>query len=184
MIHHQIARDKAHSILSMYRITELPIPVEKIATLLGFQVVPFDFPDTVSAVIRIKGTIKVIGVNKNHSETRRRFSIAHELGHYLSGHENFTHEKKIVVDPDKKYLDPQYRDEQEADEFAAELLMPGDMLKKDALEQELDAVALAEKYNVSEQAMWIQLINLKLTPGQRKDPSRLEEVLAEIKQGQ
>jgi len=26
----------------------------------------------------------------------------------LSGHENFTHEKKIFVEPDKKYLDPQH----------------------------------------------------------------------------
>lgn len=162
MIRSRLAREKAQNILSMYGIVEPPVKVEKIANLLGFQVIKFDFPDITSAVIRIKGTSKVIGVNKNQVEVRQRFSIAHELGHYLSGHESFTHEKKIFVDPDKKYLDPQHRQEEEADEFAAELLMPKFMLQKDVLKLKLDASALAKKYNVSEQAMWIQLINLKL----------------------
>ncbi len=164
MIRYRIAREKAYSILSMYKIVEPPIPVEKIANQLGFNIEPFDFPDSISAVIRIKGSIKVIGVNKNQAGTRQRFSISHELGHYLSGHENFDHEKKIVVDPDKKYLDPQYRAEQEADEFAAELLMPEFMLKKDVIENKMDIPTLAQKYNVSEQAMLIQLVNLKLVP--------------------
>lgn len=152
----------------MYRVTHAPIDIKKIANLLGFEIVPFDFPDTISAVIRINGVAKAIGVNKNHPETRQRFSIAHELGHYLSGHENFTHEKKIVVDPERKYLDPQFRDEQEADDFAAELLMPESMLKKDALEKDIEISDLAKKYDVSEQAMLIQLVNLKLIPGAKK----------------
>lgn len=168
MIRSRLAREKAQNILSMYKITEPPVNVEKVANLLGFQVVPFDFPDTTSAVIRIKDTSKVIGVNKKQVEVRQRFSIAHELGHYLSGHENFTHEKKIFVEPDKKYLDPQHRQEEEADEFAAELLMPDFMLRKDVLEYKLDAGELAKKYNVSEQAMWLQLINLKLAASQSK----------------
>ena len=86
----------------------------------------------------------------------------------MSGHESFTHEKKIFVEPDKKYLDPQHRQEEEADEFAAELLMPESMLKKDMLENKFDTATLAKKYNVSEQAMWIQLINLKLASKQNR----------------
>lgn len=168
MIHYKIAREKARNILLMYRIIQAPIDIKKIAKLLGFEIVPFDFPDTISAVIRINGTTKVIGVNKNHVEARQRFSIAHELGHYLSGHENFTHEKKIVVDPERKYLDPQYREEQESDDFAAELLMPESMLKKDVLEKDIEVSELAKKYDVSEQAMLIQLVNLKLVPGAKK----------------
>jgi Zn-dependent peptidase ImmA (M78 family) len=148
----------------MYQINEPPVPVERIAHNLGFVVEPFDFPDTISAVVRIKDKIKVIGVNKNQSEKRQRFSIGHELGHYLSGHENYDHEKNIIVDPEKKYLSPQYRAEQEADEFAAELLMPEYMLKKFVEEEKLDSAALAQKFNVSEQAMIIQLINLKIPP--------------------
>lgn len=168
MIRSRLAREKAHNILSMYKIIEPPVDVIKIANMLGFQIIPFDFPEMTSAVIRIKGTSKVIGINKKQVEVRQRFSIAHELGHYLSGHVNFTHEKKIFVEQDKKYLDPQHRQEEEANEFAAELLMPEFMLKKDVLENKLDAVNLAKKYNVSEQAMLIQLINLKLPANPEK----------------
>ncbi len=167
MIRSRLAREKAHNILSIYKITELPIDVVRIAGLLGFKVLPFDFPQTMSGVIKIEGTKKVIVVNKNHAEVRQRFTIAHELGHYLSGHSSFSHEETFV-DPDKKYLDPHHRDEEEADEFAAELLMPESLLKIDVIQNKLSANDLATKYNVSEQAMWLQLINLKLAVHQSK----------------
>lgn len=57
--------------------------------------------------------------------------------------------------------DSAYR--QSDNEFAAELLMPELMLKNDVIGKELDVSFLARKYQVSEQALWIQLINLKLT---------------------
>ena len=162
MIHSRLAREKAHNILRMFGVTEPPVDIDRIAKLLDFKIVSFDFPDSVSAVIRIEGSSKVIGVNKKHALVRQKFSIAHELGHYLSGHENFSHEKTMFVDPEKKYLDPQYIQEQEADEFAAELLMPEDFLKNDVTVEKLKIADLAKKYNVSEQAMTIQLINLQL----------------------
>lgn len=168
MIRSRLAREKANNILKMYKIQLPPVDIKDIAKKLGFEIVLFPFPDTISAVIRIESDKKIIGVNQKHSETRQRFSIAHELGHYLSGHENFSHEHDIFVDRDKKYLDPHHRDEEEADEFAAEILMPAGMLKKDVMENKLDAATLAKKYNVSEQAMWIQLINLNLAAEQSK----------------
>lgn len=162
MIRSRLAREKAHSILSMYRVTEPPVDVINISNRLGFTVIPFDFPETMSAVIKIEGDKKIIAVNKNKPEVRQRFSIAHELGHYLSGHDNFSHENETHVERDKKYLDPHHREEEEADEFAAELLVPESMVKNDVLVNKLDAVTLAKKYNVSQPAMWLQLINLEL----------------------
>ncbi|KKT98453.1 MAG: hypothetical protein UX35_C0009G0005 [Microgenomates group bacterium GW2011_GWA1_46_15] len=149
----------------MFKVTTSPVDIEKIANMLGFKVVLFDFPDNISGVIRIVNNIKVIGVNVNHPNVRQRFTIAHEIGHYLSGHENFSHKEKTFVDnvdKNNRYFDPQWRQEEEADEFAAELLMPNFLLKKDMSENHLDVSALAIKYNVSEQSMWIQLINHKL----------------------
>ena len=166
MIRSRLAREKAHNILAMYNMTEPPIDVVKVATLLGFTVIPFDFPETMSAVIKIEGTKKIIAVNKNHPDVRQRFSTAHELGHYLSGHDSFSHEKQTFIDREKKYLNHSHREEEEADEFSAELLMPEFMLKRDVLESKLDTPTLAKKYNVSEPAMWIQLINLKLAAEQ------------------
>lgn len=168
MIRSHLAREKAHNILSMYKIIDPPVDVVKVSKLLGFKVVLFDFPETLSAVVKIEGTKKIIAVNKNKPEVRQRFSIAHELGHYLSGHDNFSHERETFIDRDKKYLDPHHREEEEADEFAAELLMPEFMLKKDVFENKLDAAELAKKYSVSEQAVWLQLINLKLAVEQSR----------------
>lgn len=43
--------------------------------------------------------------------------------------------------------------------------MPADMLKRDvAALGKLDAALLAKQYEVSEQAIWIQLIDLKIAP--------------------
>lgn len=162
MIRYPLARSKAASLLTMFNVVEAPVDVESIAKKLGFDVVPFDFPDTVSAVVRIyENGEKVIGVNKNQSHVRQRFSLAHELGHYLCGHESINHDQ-VVVEPEKRYQDPGYLMEQEADEFAAELLMPTRLLKKDFIDSSLNITRLAKKYDVSEQAMWIQVVNLEL----------------------
>ena len=161
MIRSRAAREKAQAIIQMYNIAEPPIDINYIARKLGFEVLPFDFPETISAVIKIKDLKKIIGVNKKHALTRQRFSIAHELGHYLSGHEDHDSENTFI-DREKKYLNRSHRMEEEADEFAAELLMPEGMLKKDFTNGEKNAATLSFKYQVSEQAMLIQLVNLKL----------------------
>lgn len=166
MIRSKASRQKAISLLQMYGIKEGPVDVVRIAKLLGIQVQEFDFPKSVPATSQTSGSGKqVIGVNQNDPEVRRRFSLAHELGHYLNGHENYTHER-VVTDPAKRYLDPHFRQEEEADEFAAELLMPEFMIKDDAMVKHMSIPDLAKKYQVSEQAMTIQLVNYKLVAGQ------------------
>jgi len=171
MIRSRLAREKATNILSMYQINEAPIDVEFIAKQLSFEVHLFSFPDEISAAIKTIGSLKVIGVNDKHPKARQRFSVAHELGHYLSGHEEFDEDKRAFVDPSKKFLNPQFRQEEEADEFAAELLMPESLLTQDVLTNHLDLPELVKKYEVSEQAMTIQLVNLKLPFNQKKKQS-------------
>lgn len=155
-------RQQARSVLEMVGIAEPPVDVHRIAKTLGFLVLTQEFPDDTSAILYIEGDVKGIGVNGLHAPTRQRFSLAHELGHYLSGHEDFGGGERIHVDSTFDYSDPQQRQEMEANEFAAELLMPEPMLRRDLGEFGLDAVRLAKRYEVSEQAMWIQLIDLKL----------------------
>ena len=168
MIRSREARNRARQVLKMVGVTEPPVDVERIAQFLGFAVIPFEFPDTVSGVTFIEGDLKTIGVNAHHAPTRQRFSVGHELGHYLSGHESYDHSKTHVEDR-PGFLAPQNRIEIEANEFASELLMPEHFLKRDVATLGLDAQALAKRYQVSEQAMWIQLIDLKLA-GQYSRP--------------
>jgi len=107
------------------RITGLPI--EKVAELFSIQVVPYpNFPDNISGTIVNQKGFMIIGVNSNHSIVRQRFTIAHELGHFLLGHELG---EKIIDDVFDRPTDK----EKDANEFAAQLLMPIDFLKVDVV---------------------------------------------------
>ena len=162
MIRSHLARQKAIDILGLCKIDKAPVALDPICEKLGFKIVPYEFPDSMSALFIIEENIRAIGVNKNHPTVRQRFSIAHELGHFVSGHEDFNHENVAHIEREKKYLNRFHRMEEEADEFAAELLMPDFILKQDYAELKGDIELLAKKYEVSQQAMTIQLINLKL----------------------
>ncbi len=162
MIRSHLARQKALDILRLTNIKTAPISLDLACEKLGFKIVPYDFPESMSALLIIEGNNRVIGVNKNHSSVRQRFSVAHELGHFVSGHEDFNHEEVAHIDREKKYLNRFHRMEEEADEFAAELLMPESLLKNDFHTFSREIEDLARKYEVSQQAMTIQLINLRL----------------------
>lgn len=162
MIHSKSAREKADNIIEMFHIEDAPVDVFGIAEKLGFIVDKIELPNEIPAKIEAHEDIKVIFVNSTHPEVRQRFSVSHELGHYLSGHENFNVDVRSAADFDRKFLNPQYQQEYEADDFAAELLMPKSILRKDVMENKLNLADLVKKYEVSEQAMTIQLVNLKL----------------------
>jgi Zn-dependent peptidase ImmA (M78 family) len=152
-------RDKAESILKVARIHEAPIDLNKVAASLGFIIEPFPFPDKLKGRVLIKDEVKVIGVNENHPKTLQRYTIAHELGHYLNGHE---HIDKTFISDESRYFDSYFHQEKEADAFASELLMPKFLLEKDLSKLGLDIDKLKEKYQVSEQALWIRLTSLRL----------------------
>jgi Zn-dependent peptidase ImmA (M78 family) len=168
MIRSREARRRAREVLKMTNATAPPVDVHAIARFLRFDVIEFEFPDTISAVTFIEEGVKSIGVNKAQAYTRQHFSIAHELGHYLSGHEAYDH-SRIHVEDRPGWLDPYNQQESEANEFAAELLMPEPFLRQDVARYGLDVPALAQRYEVSEQAMWIQLIDLRLASRYAKE---------------
>ena len=158
-------RDKVETLLKQSRISKPPVPVQKIAENLGLDVryAPFE-GDLSGALVRGDGEA-YIGVNSLHHPNRQRFSIAHELGHYML-HKGM----KVHVDKDfhvnwrdddsSKAIN---RDEIEANRFAAELLMPTRFLVRDieelkSVNQEI-AHTLAKRYKVSSQAMRIRLGN-------------------------
>ncbi len=102
-------------------------------------------------------------MNKNHLPVRQRFSIAHELGHFMLCHDNFFLD---FSDPAVYQLGEEQADknaEVESNKFAAELLMPTDMIKHDYKAKRIqDPKELARRYKVSEQALWIRLLSLML----------------------
>jgi Zn-dependent peptidase ImmA (M78 family)/transcriptional regulator with XRE-family HTH domain len=122
-------------------------------------------PDGCSAVDPLDGTAYVV-INSDKPRVRRRFTIAHELGHLTLGH---LHEGEMALDAMAYAAQPH---EIEANAFAAGLLMPEQGVKA-SLErfrarlgpkaQPLEwAVWLSTSFGVSEEAAAYRVINLGL----------------------
>ncbi len=108
-----------------------------------------------------------IGVNSSHPLARRRFSIAHELGHLLlhPGRPLLLHESVRVNFRDAVSSMATDAEEIEANAFAAELLMPAAAIRDAVgraagLERSKLVASLASRFSVSAQAMEIRLVNL------------------------
>jgi len=163
------ARKKARDLLAEAKVKLPPVPVEQLAVFKGAEVHYEPFSGELSGMVHRQPTGKaVIGVNALHSPTRQRFTIAHELGHLVL-HQN----EQFHVDENspigfRNFLSSQAvnSDEIEANQFAAELLMPTYLLKAEiekipANTGTEDAIAkLAEIFEVSEQAMTFRLSGL------------------------
>ncbi len=148
-------KENIKQILDKLDIKNPPVPIEKIAELFSLKIVYYPkFPDHISGTISRQDDFNIIGVNSNHPKVRQRFSIAHELGHFLLGHDHI----HIVDDTFDKPTDK----EQGANKFAAEILIPLEMLKADIANNEYDIPALSQRYEVSEQAMSIRLLETGL----------------------
>lgn len=140
----------------------LPVDVVGIANENGINVNRARFSGAVSDLvygfIEKDGTGVSITVNACNSLTRRRFTIAHELGHFFLHHDG----------EELEYLDlrstKKSQEEQEANQFAAELLMPETEVKVEYEKLMFPTVeALAKKFGVSKQAMQYRLKNLGLS---------------------
>ncbi len=141
----------------------LPIDVHAIARQLGVAVFARPFPDALSGFFVRHGNGGVIGVNATNSLVRRRFSVAHELGHFVLPHgaEHFVSYGTPVSEGDPPNYD--WRKEREANQFAAELLMPAEQVR--SLAGSLSISRLAKRFDVSQAAMAYRLASLKLEAG-------------------
>lgn len=163
-------RELAARLIAESTTSRPPVPVEAIAREKGIQISKRKVEDSVSGFLYRDASQgkAVIGVNQSHHRNRQRFTIAHELGHFL------LHAGDVAVHVD----DPvKHRDERsakgtdvqeiESNLFAAELLMPIEMLREDLhrfgtldLLDEQKVESLAWTYRVSNHAMAIRLSSL------------------------
>lgn len=137
--------------------SDLPVPVEKIAGAFGLEVVEFAFHNKISGLL--KKEQGVIGVNQTHHPVRKRFTIAHELGHFLLGHGLGEEIQEETIDDS---FDKSHPQEREANQFASCLLMPREFVKKEVNKNSLDIEKLSKTFGVSKQAITIRLLELKL----------------------
>jgi Zn-dependent peptidase ImmA (M78 family) len=166
----------AYSLLCRFELErKLPIDVEALASALGISVKYEPFKEDLSGVLVKENVRTVIGVNSSHAITRQRFTIAHEIGHYALKHEgNLFVDKALknqafVVRRDGKSSLGIDLFEIQANQFAAELLMPATLLKrqlerrigkKSGLTSDELISELARVFLVSHKAMEYRLVNL------------------------
>ena len=99
----------------------------------------------------------VMCINSNHNIKRQRFTMAHELGHYM------LHRGKNIEFADTTFFRSEDMDsvEYHANEFASRLLMPEDKLRKLIAEDKIKNIGeLALRFNVSSAAMKYRVISL------------------------
>jgi Zn-dependent peptidase ImmA (M78 family) len=168
----QKIEQKTDEILQTLKInTPDKIDLDKICNHFNIDVKSEKMDINISGLIVVKDNKSFIRYNTQEPVERKRFTIAHELGHFV-----LHKETPLFVDKGDKIL---YRDfnsstgeltkEREANNFAASLLMP-----KRFLENELKKIPKTEKepieylakiFNVSVQAMSYRLSNLNYEIG-------------------
>ena len=124
---YQNVRNASWRCLIDCKVNSLPVPISRVCEFHGGKTVNDSdvhiLKNGQSGKVIVDGNTFIIIVNDNESIQRIRFTIAHELGHYLLGH----------LGSDKANFNREYNNikpiqETEADMFAARLLSPACVL--------------------------------------------------------
>jgi transcriptional regulator with XRE-family HTH domain len=131
-----------------------PVDLSGLARRLGVKVVYRDAERGFAGAIHKVGTGYVITLNGLDRRSRQRFTLAHELAHYIF------HRSRIgdgIVDDGMYRSGLSDRLEQEANRWAADILMPPDEVAKAQDSGVHDLDELARRFGVSRSAMSIRL---------------------------
>lgn len=154
---------------------KIPIDVDGVAQSLGLEVLYADLGEDVSGLLIFNGESAQVCVQNEDPRVRQRFTVAHEIGHHFLRHQ-FESGEHVHVDKGNyisqrgprasEGVDPK---EVQANQFAASLLMPTNAIRQRLAKLagggpvlDTHVEALAEDFEVSEQAMTIRLTGLGL----------------------
>lgn len=154
------SRQTPLDIIRMHQET-VPVDVWVIARDLGIRVTEISMPPTVSGKITNDGASPptyAIWLNASHHTNRKRFTLAHELAHYILHGDLFTE----IVDNTMYRHDAQLMtmsavEERHANQLAANILMPMPKIREYRARGHHDPRELAQIFGVSEQAMRIHI---------------------------
>jgi Zn-dependent peptidase ImmA (M78 family) len=123
-----------------------PLDVEGLASALGLRVRRIPLEERTSGFLRHSDSGWIIGVNSLHHPNRQRFTIAHEIGHYLLHRDHAPFEDGLLF---RNEVQRSAR-EKEANQFASLVLMPEgdfrDVIARGGVEE------AARQFRVSRQA--------------------------------
>lgn len=156
--------------LSVLRKHMRSLPVDVVAIIEELKILYIEEPleDKQSGRIDFNDPFCTIHVNSKESEQRKRFTAAHELGHFLL-HKDLLAEGRHLdrlfdVEPSDNPSEPlRKKHEVQANQFAADLLMPRSATIRLYQEYEGDVNKIAEKFAVSRAAVEVRLKSLGLS---------------------
>jgi Zn-dependent peptidase ImmA (M78 family) len=144
-------------------LTQRPVRLGAMAHALGVSILVASMKTGISGQIKREGGTYVIRVNRHEARERQRFTIAHELAHFLLHRTIIDRSEDGITDTVLYRSGAAERVEFEANRLAAELVMPMNLVE-DRLKAEYGGVvteatieALAADFEVSKAAMEIRL---------------------------
>lgn len=160
---------KAVETLRQHGLFSIPVDPVALANRSGIKVMNAAFSEEgLSGMVAKRGDNIHILVNQNDSPLRKRFTIAHELGHYalhlsLTDGEFIDRDADLFREEESGALPDNSRlQEIQANQFAAALLMPDPLVRKAYHAGITDLQSLARFFNVSESAMGYRMDKLQL----------------------
>jgi len=168
---------RANDVLTSLNAYDLPVPLEVVAHRLGLVVERVPLGEGISGVLVVSEGRGRIGVNSEQPTVRQRFTIAHEIGHFLLHREDsdLFIDKTYVAFRDSESAKGEERAEIQANQFAAALLMPAQLVQRELSDELVDLAAtdtidqLAARFGVSVQSMAFRLENLGLMSKSESD---------------
>lgn len=154
-----------NQLLEQFRQLGPPVRIEDIAKGFGIEIRAGDLGE-VSGLLARSGSGAIVGVNSKQSRERRRFTIAHELGHFLlhdgmSYHVDHSYRLNYRSEESSRATNIE---EIEANFFAASILMPKRFLDSlsamEAIDDDKKVEYLARLFDVSRHAMSLRLVNV------------------------
>ncbi|CAJ1811129.1 hypothetical protein OPFLODJI_01649 [Aeromonas hydrophila] len=161
--------DNVRALLNMHWDRRLPVNPMQLAQALGMQVKPmnpFNMSTQdygISGYAAIENGQPVVAYNTAEHPNRQRFTVAHEIGHHILGHVRADAGRCLRDVPSNYSASVNKYIESEANEFAAQLIMPEDAVRTLIERDRITTVAgLADAFSVSEAAMYYRLKNMGL----------------------
>lgn len=150
-----------YEIIEKYKAS-IPVDVTRLARELGIVVTEKKMDDDVSGhITKLIDDKYQIEVNSTHHHNRKKFTVAHEIGHYLYDSDvlenNQICDEKLFRSSGCSNVDQDR--ETRANRFAASLLMPTEQVVEHSKENHT-AAGLAMKFDVSLAAMRLRLQSL------------------------
>lgn len=168
------SKELSSKLLEVARVKAPPVDVVTLAQRCGCRVLAWDTSEeAVSGLLIQLEDGPLIAYNANHPPGRRRFTVAHELGHLLLDHLDSFHVDLTVREGAEGRPGYNPAKEKEANAFAAELLMPSDWVRSHVVtDAPIKAIANAI-FEVSELAFGYRLMSLGIKLAEPQDSESL-----------